>query len=85
MYYSLEISIFKTSLDSQIIKLLWNKYWANTLSASPLLANEAFIGGQLEDMSVTPLPSSVLTSESIMPIVPLSCVHGPANHELQAK
>eukprot|EP00892_Ulva_mutabilis_P012713 jgi/Ulvmu1/9814/UM056_0055.1 len=52
MYYSLEISIFKTSLDSQIIKLLWNKYWANTLSASPLLANEAFIGGQLEDMSM---------------------------------
>lgn len=55
MYYSLEISIFKTSLDSKIIKLLWNKYWANTLSASPLLANEPFIGGQLEDMGTASL------------------------------
>lgn len=55
MYYNLEISIFKTSLDSKIIKLLWNKYWANTLSASPLLANEPFIGGQLEDMGAFPL------------------------------
>lgn len=52
MYYTLDLSIFKTSLDSQIIKLLWNKYWANTLSASPLLANDGFIGGQLEDLGV---------------------------------
>jgi COP9 signalosome complex subunit 5 len=52
MYYTLDLSIFKTSLDSQIIKLLWNKYWANTLSASPLLSNDGFIGGQLEDLGV---------------------------------
>lgn len=66
MYYSLEISIFKTSLDSQIIKLLWNKYWANTLSASPLLANEAFIGGQLEDMCMHPKKNRLMSLLSLL-------------------
>lgn len=50
-YYSLDVSYFKTSLDAQIINLLWNKYWANTVSASPLLANRAFMGGQLTDIA----------------------------------
>jgi hypothetical protein len=53
-YYSLDVSIFKTSLDSSIINLLWNKYWVNTLAASPLLSNKAFLGGQLEDVSALP-------------------------------
>lgn len=57
-YYSLDVSIFKTSLDSSIINLLWNKYWVNTLAASPLLSNKAFLGGQLEDVSaLPPIPS----------------------------
>ncbi len=37
-YYPLEVSYFKSSLDSQLLDLLWNKYWVNTLSSSPLLA-----------------------------------------------
>lgn len=37
-YYSLEVSVFKSSLDSKLLDLLWNKYWVNTLSSSPLLA-----------------------------------------------
>ena len=53
-YYSLDVSIFKTSLDTNIINLLWNKYWVNTLAASPLLSNKAFIGGQLSDVSARP-------------------------------
>ena len=35
-YYSLNISYFKSSLDSRLLDLLWNKYWVNTLSSSPL-------------------------------------------------
>ena len=50
-YYALDVSIFKTSLDTNIINLLWNKYWVNTLAASPLLSNRAFLGGQLADVS----------------------------------
>jgi hypothetical protein len=36
-YYPLEISHFKSSLDSQILDLLWNKYWVMTLSQSSLI------------------------------------------------
>eukprot|EP00163_Fabomonas_tropica_P006342 TRINITY_DN1590_c0_g1_i5.p1 TRINITY_DN1590_c0_g1~~TRINITY_DN1590_c0_g1_i5.p1 ORF type:complete len:314 (-),score=38.42 TRINITY_DN1590_c0_g1_i5:411-1352(-) len=37
-YYPLEISYFKSSLDTKLFQLLWNKYWVSTLSSSPLLA-----------------------------------------------
>ena len=36
-YYTLEHSFFKSSMDSYILNLLWNKYWAQTLSSSSLL------------------------------------------------
>lgn len=36
-YYPLEVSYFKSSLDSTLLGLLWNKYWVNTLSSNPLL------------------------------------------------
>jgi COP9 signalosome complex subunit 5 len=50
-YYQLDLTIFKTSLDSRLIDLLWNKYWVNTLASSPLLASKAFVAGQLDDAS----------------------------------
>lgn len=56
MYYPLEVQIFKTSLDAKLIDLLWNKYWVNTLAASPLLSNKAFVAGQLDDVSAAPPP-----------------------------
>lgn len=37
-YYPLEISHFKSTLDTQLLDQLWNKYWVNTLSQSPLLS-----------------------------------------------
>lgn len=37
-YYQLDISIFKSSLDTQLLNSLWNKYWVNTLSQSPLIS-----------------------------------------------
>jgi COP9 signalosome complex subunit 5 len=36
-YYSLSVSHFKSSLDTKLLDLLWNKYWVATLSQSPLL------------------------------------------------
>jgi len=36
-YYALEISHFKSSLDTKVLDLLWNKYWVATLSQSPLI------------------------------------------------
>ena len=37
-YYQLDITYFKSSLDQQLLEALWNKYWINTLSSSPLSA-----------------------------------------------
>ncbi|KAJ3203865.1 COP9 signalosome complex subunit 5a [Clydaea vesicula] len=36
-YYQLEVSCFKSSLDDHLLEVLWNKYWVNTLSSSPLI------------------------------------------------
>ncbi|PSR78583.1 hypothetical protein PHLCEN_2v7330 [Hermanssonia centrifuga] len=49
-YYPLEVQIFKSSLDSELLGLLWNKYWANTLSQSPLISNRAYAVSQLADL-----------------------------------
>ena len=37
-YYPLEVQVFKSSLDTELLALLWNKYWVNTLSQSPLIS-----------------------------------------------
>jgi len=50
-YYSLDVSYFKSSLDSELLDLLWNKYWVNTLSSSPLLANRDYFSGAISDLS----------------------------------
>ncbi|KAJ3093217.1 COP9 signalosome complex subunit 5 [Quaeritorhiza haematococci] len=50
-YYQLEISYFKSSLDTQLLELLWNKYWVNTLSSSPLITNREYNAGQINDLA----------------------------------
>ena len=37
-YYQIDVEIFKSSLDDELLGLLWNKYWVNTLSQSPLIS-----------------------------------------------
>jgi COP9 signalosome complex subunit 5 len=39
-YYSLEVTHFKSSIDTQLLSLLWNKYWVITLIQSPLFTRE---------------------------------------------
>jgi len=50
-YYSLEISHFKSTLDSHLLDLLWQKYWVQTLSANPLLTNRDYGNKQILDLS----------------------------------
>lgn len=50
-YYALDVSYFKSSLDTHLLDLLWNKYWLNTLSSSPHLTNQAYTTGQIQDLS----------------------------------
>uniref|UniRef100_A0A1I7XRS6 COP9 signalosome complex subunit 5 n=1 Tax=Heterorhabditis bacteriophora TaxID=37862 RepID=A0A1I7XRS6_HETBA len=51
-YYSLDVSFFKSELDSHILNALWNTYWLNTLSSSPLVTNAGYINNQICDLSL---------------------------------
>lgn len=50
-YYSLEVSHYKSTLDTHILSLLWNKYWVQTLSQSPLFTNREYSSKQMLDLS----------------------------------
>ncbi|KAH8429550.1 Mov34/MPN/PAD-1 family protein [Aspergillus melleus] len=50
-YYALEVSHFKSSLDTEILSLLWNKYWVATLSQSPLFTTRDYGSKQMMDLS----------------------------------
>ncbi|KAG6331296.1 hypothetical protein ID866_7794 [Astraeus odoratus] len=49
-YYPLDVEVFKSSLDNELLGLLWNKYWVNTLSQSPLISNRAYAVSQIVDL-----------------------------------
>jgi len=50
-YYSLEVSHYKSTLDQHMLELLWNKYWVQTLSQSPLFTNREYSSKQMLDLS----------------------------------
>jgi len=50
-YYSLEIEFFKSSSDTSLLNLLWNKYWINILSSSPLVRNRFYTNQQISDLA----------------------------------
>ncbi|KAI1420564.1 JAB1/Mov34/MPN/PAD-1 ubiquitin protease-domain-containing protein [Xylaria sp. FL1777] len=50
-YYALEVSHFKSTLDTHLLALLWSKYWVQTLSQSPLLTNRDYGNKQMLDLA----------------------------------
>ncbi|KAI9140904.1 COP9 signalosome complex subunit 5B [Paraphysoderma sedebokerense] len=50
-YYQLDVSIFKSNLDTKIIELLWNKYWVETLGGSLLSANYEYTTNAILDLA----------------------------------
>jgi len=50
-YYSLDVSYFKSSLDTHLLSSLWNKYWVSTLSSNPLLAGRDYGTKQIQDLA----------------------------------
>ena len=52
-YYPLNITYFKSPLDSRLLDLLWAKYWVNTLAASSLLVTRDLAAGQMNDIGTT--------------------------------
>ncbi|KAI2630594.1 COP9 signalosome complex subunit 5 [Hypoxylon sp. NC1633] len=49
-YYSLGVTHFKSTLDSNLLELLWSKYWVQTLSQNPLLTNRDYGDKQMLDL-----------------------------------
>ncbi|KAF8801678.1 Mov34-domain-containing protein [Phlegmacium glaucopus] len=68
-YYQLEVEVFKSSLDNDLLAMLWNKYWVNTLSQSPLLSNRAYAVSQLSDLHQK-LAKAQNSIGSTKPVVP---------------
>ncbi|KAI0311639.1 JAB1/Mov34/MPN/PAD-1 ubiquitin protease-domain-containing protein [Amylostereum chailletii] len=68
-YYPLDVQIFKSSLDTELLGLLWNKYWVNTLSQSPLISNRAYAASQLSDLHQK-LAKAVSTVPGTKPTLP---------------
>ncbi|KIX08414.1 uncharacterized protein Z518_03070 [Rhinocladiella mackenziei CBS 650.93] len=48
-YYALEVTHYKSTLDTHLLGLLWNKYWVSTLSQSPLFTNRDYANKQIAD------------------------------------
>jgi len=71
-YYQLDIEVFTSELDKELLGLLWNKYWVNTLSQSPLISNRAYAVSQLSDLhqKLAKAQSSVTSTRAPMPTLP---------------
>ncbi|KAL1871451.1 hypothetical protein VTK73DRAFT_2059 [Phialemonium thermophilum] len=63
-YYALEVRHFKGTLDARLLGLLWNKYWVQTLSQNPLLANRDYDTGQLVDLGNKVKEAATLVARS---------------------
>lgn len=50
-YYALDVSHYKSTLDTKILEALWNKYWVGTLSAAPLFSNREYGTKQIQDLA----------------------------------
>jgi COP9 signalosome complex subunit 5 len=50
-YYPLEVSHFKSTLDSTLLESLWNKYWVGTLSSNRLFTNRDYGTKQINDLA----------------------------------
>ncbi|KAL2797625.1 JAB1/Mov34/MPN/PAD-1 ubiquitin protease-domain-containing protein [Aspergillus keveii] len=50
-YYPLEVTTFKSALDTEILDRLWNKYWVTTLSQNPLFTTRDYGSKQMLDLS----------------------------------
>lgn len=42
-YYQLDVEVFTSELDKELLGMLWNKYWVNTLSQSPLISVSGYM------------------------------------------
>jgi COP9 signalosome complex subunit 5 len=81
----LEISYFKSSLDSFLLDKLWSKYWKNTLASSPLISSYVHSTKQIADLAEKLKRSASATSygkSDTEKLKKLSHDAGKVTHEL---
>ncbi|KAI0293953.1 Mov34-domain-containing protein [Russula brevipes] len=86
-YYSLDVQIFKSSMDTELLSLLWNKYWVNTLSQSPLISNRAYAASQLTDLhqKLTKAATNVPQTKPVVPPLPPGEKGGSTSKKTESK
>ena len=84
-YYPLEVSHFRSTLDSTVLSALWNKYWVATLSSSPLFTNREYGTKQIAELSTKIRKAeraANMHSRGGGPMMGPSSTGGPKNSEL---
>lgn len=91
-YYSIQISIFKSSLSSVLLDQLWNKYWVSALTSSSMVGNEYSVVqlndlmdkmGRIEAGIANPqivFPQDVRTEESPISKLSKDCCKASVDH-----
>jgi COP9 signalosome complex subunit 5 len=51
-YYPLEVTHFKSALDTRLLEVLWRKYWVATLTHSQALASQQYATKQMREVGV---------------------------------
>lgn len=84
-YYSLEVSNYKSTLDNKLLEALWNKYWVQTLSSSPLFTNRDYVTAQIQDLAgkTKQVQENLKQRPNIGPMAPRS--KGKGGDEAMAK
>ena len=78
-YYELPISIFKSTLDGQILKRLWDEYWASSFTTMPLSKSSGaknFVDASVKDMAQK--MSTINVSRGFL--VDDDVMRGPSSH-----
>lgn len=49
-YYSLDVRFFQSTLDGGLLDGVWSRYWAASLSSSPLVSNREYVASCVRDL-----------------------------------
>ncbi|KAL2181506.1 JAB1/Mov34/MPN/PAD-1 ubiquitin protease-domain-containing protein [Thermothelomyces heterothallicus CBS 202.75] len=63
-YYQLGVEHYKSTLDSKLLELLWNKYWVQTLAQNPLLTNRDYASSRMGDVALRVKEAAVAVSRA---------------------
>jgi len=50
-YYPMELSVFKSSMDTTLFEMLWNKYWVKSLATSKNLLTSDYTAAKITDVA----------------------------------